>query len=225
MNYDFDFAPLAPYWRSFCWGTLMTVALAVGTIVCGSLLGILLGVAWCSRFRPLTLLLGVVLDLVRALPPLVIILWFYYLLPIASGFRDMPSWMTAWAALTLNMAAFIADVVRAAVFRVQEPAIDAAKALGMTRRQIWMRVLIPEVLRQTLPTFSLMSIAALRNTSLASVVAVYELMHTANLAATNTLRAIEAYIVVAVIYVCLVMPFTLVSRRIERRFGAAVIRL
>jgi polar amino acid transport system permease protein len=155
-------------------------------------------------------------DIVRSLPILILILWVYYFVPVLFGRPEMSSYTLACIALVLNLSAFVADVVRASVGAFPKGLLEAAYACGLSRAGALRRIVIPYVLREILPTLSLLYIDMLKLTSLASVIAVYELLHTADKIRSVTFRAIEVFTVVAAIYLMLVMPFSALVRLMER---------
>jgi polar amino acid transport system permease protein len=119
-------------------------------------------------------------DVIRSLPVLILILWVYYFVPVFIGMPDMNSFSLAAIALTINLAAFIADVVRARIISFPNGLIDAAYACGLSKFSTFVHIMLPEIIREILPTLSLLYIDILKLSSLASVIGVYELVHTAD---------------------------------------------
>jgi ABC-type amino acid transport system permease subunit len=137
------------------------------------------------------------------LPVLVLLVWMYYLLPSAFGYRPSAV-VVSVVALSLNLSAFVADVVRGAIARVSIDDIEAARAIGMKPSLRLRRVILPEVIRNSLPALVALYINQLKWTSLASVIGVEELLHTADTIMIHTYRALEAYTAIAVIYLGIV---------------------
>jgi polar amino acid transport system permease protein len=220
MNYDWDFSVLKPYAGVFLRGAGVTLLLSFVVIIVGTIVGFGTGLMLRTRLRPARLLVSLVVDAVRSLPPLILILWFYYFLPALLGLGHISSFTLGAIALSVNLAAFVADVVRGAIGNVPAAYTDAAASLGMSRVQILRRIVVPEVVYSTLPTISMLYIAVLKLSALVSVIACYELTHSAKGVLTETLRAPEVYTVIAVIYLALIMPLSAVARRFERRLDA-----
>src|SRR5688572_12094465 len=159
MGYDWNFSRLTPYADAFVAGTWTTVLLAVIVNVAGTALGVAAGLA--LRDRSLRLILRPFVDLLRAVPPLVLILYLYYLLTAqVVGITIAAFWVTV-IALSLNLAAFTAELVRAAVENVESRSLDAARALGMTSAQSLVHVVLPGVFREVLPGMTALYIGVL----------------------------------------------------------------
>jgi len=215
MNYDFDFGVLAHYWPAFLLGVVRTVWITAIVIMVGTPVGTVIGVLMRTRFKPLRLVLFLLVDAVRSLPVIVLIFICYYLFPLIARHPNTSPTVVACVALSLYLAAFQADVVRGGLSVVPRSFVDAGRALGMSRWLIVRRVQLPFVFRTTLPTIAVLWIGMLKNSSLASVIGVYELTHTAGMVASNTFRSIEVYLLIGVVYIVIVMPFSVLARKIE----------
>jgi len=214
MNYDWDWQALSSYWPLIGRGCSTTLGLTAGVIATGTPCGILLALLLRVAPRPLPTFLLLFVDVIRSIPPLVLIFLSYYFLPVILGTGFSAVWI-AWIALALYLMAFTADVVRGAFATIPAGVVDAAKAVGLSPQAILWRMELPWVARSIIPTVSLLWIGMLKNSSLASVIGVYELTHTANLIISNTFRSIETYIVVASAYLVIVLPFSVFARRLE----------
>lgn len=213
MNYDWNFARILPYWRAFLSGTATTLELTAFVILLGTFLGVLVGLA--LHRSPARLVIYPIIDVVRALPPLVLILFMYYLLTRQIIGTTVQAFWVYVIAMALNLAAFTADIVRAAIENVPDGAIDAGRALGMSQRQVTRHIVLPHVLRETIPAMTVLYIGMLKMSSLASVINVREVVYTAQTVIADIARSLEAWAVVAGIYVVLVIPSTFAARRIE----------
>jgi polar amino acid transport system permease protein len=217
MNYDWNFDRLVPYVEAFAKGTLVTVILTAVVIIIGTILGILLGIALHRRLpRIITYPL---VDVLRALPPLVLILFMYYFLTKQMIGFVVPAFWVCVVAMSLNLAAFTADLVRAAIDNVPRDATDAGRALGMTEAQITRHIVLPRVMREIIPGMTLLYIAMLKMTSLASIIIVREVVHAAQTVIAEISRSLEAWTVVGLIYIVLVIPATYGARWVERWAG------
>jgi polar amino acid transport system permease protein len=222
MNYDWNFSRLAPYIDAFLSGTYTTLTLTGIVIVIGTILGLALGVA--LRNPVLKVLLYPAVDVLRALPPLVLLLFMYYFLTRQVIGVGVPAFWVAAIAMALNLAAFTSDLVRAAVDNAPVAATDAARALGMSESQVMRHIVFPHVLREIIPGMTILYIGMLKMSSLASVINVREVVFTAQTVISNISRSLEAWVVVAVIYIVMVVPATYGARAIEKwaRRGATL---
>lgn len=213
VNYDWNFGRLLPYWKAFLSGTGTTLALTILVIIFGTLMGVVIGL---SLRRPFVrFLVYPIIDVVRALPPLVLILFLYYLLTRQVIGTSVGAFWVYTIAMSLNLAAFTADVVRAAIDNVPLGATDAGLALGMSDKQVTRYIVLPHITREIIPAMTLLYIGMLKMTSLASVINVREVVYTAQTVIADISRSLEAWAVVAVIYIVLVIPATYAARRIE----------
>ncbi|HEX7241238.1 MAG TPA: amino acid ABC transporter permease [Longimicrobiaceae bacterium] len=155
------------------------------------------------------------IDVIRAIPLLLLMLTCYYGLPMIAG-NSVSGFSAAAIAMTINLAAFVADLVRGAASAVSRGSIMAAQSLGMSRLLTWRRIVLPEVLREILPGLSLLYITMLKMSTLASAIAVYELLHSAEAVIQRTYRPLELYVTVCLLFVVLILPLAWAARRIEQ---------
>jgi polar amino acid transport system permease protein len=127
-----------------------------------------------------------------------------------------------WAsvvALSLHMSAYVAEIVRAGIASVDKGHIDAAKILGLNYFQIMRRIILPQALRRMLPPLVNNFADILKLSALASVIGVYELLHSVENVIMNNFRPLEMYSALAVVYFMLIFPVAFVARRAELYFA------
>jgi polar amino acid transport system permease protein len=215
--YNWDWQVVWEYRSAIVLGLLVTLELTGVTIIVGTILGFLVGVFLAGTDERWVVIRKAVLaliDIVRSLPLLILILIFNYYSPYVINVGS-PFWLAAFA-MSINLAAFIADVFRAALEGVPRPLVEAGYAVGMTSVTVTRRILIPEAIRQIIPTIALLYIDMLKLSSLASVIAVNELTHVSTEISAKTYRFLEVFAALAVIYIALVLPFSIWVRRIEK---------
>lgn len=216
MTYDWNWSIIWDYRYALLGGAGWTLALSLISIVLGTLLGIMWGMllsVTTETWRPVSLMARFIGDLVRALPLLVLLLFVNYYLPPIVGLHS-----TFWIciiALSLNLSAFLADVIRSAISGVPRPLIEGALAVGMTDRQTMARIILPEALRSVIPTFTLLYIDILKMSSLASVIGFPELTNIGGQVSSRTFRPLEVIAAVAIIYIVIVLPLTWYQRTLE----------
>jgi ABC-type amino acid transport system permease subunit len=149
------------------------------------------------------------------LPLLVLLVWMYYFLPVLFNIK-FEGITVAYIGLSLNLSAFIADLVRGAIQEIPRSYIDAGKAIGMPFPLILRRIIFPEIVRITLPSMVALYINQFKWTTLASVLGVSELLHTADTIMIQTYRSLESYTAIAVIYLVVVGLGNLVYMRMQR---------
>ncbi|MGO8696130.1 MAG: amino acid ABC transporter permease [Limisphaerales bacterium] len=213
MSYDWNFDRIIPYAGALARGAVVTIELTVVSILFGGVAGLSLGVVMARMKK--ARLLGFLIDLIRSIPLLPLLLFFYYLLTQQVLGVSVSSFWVSTIALALSMAAFTADIIRAAVISVPKEAVDAARALGFSERQIVKHIKMEYVVRQATPGMAVLVIATLKNSSLAAVINVGEVTYTAQSILAETARSLEVWVVVGVMYIILVLPTTYLSRRLE----------
>lgn len=215
LEYDWNFSFLGAYKDAFIRGAGITLYVSVLSFVVGTLAGILIGIVW--KKIPGSKVLFLLNDAVRAIPPLVLIFIAYYFPYQKVLGMPSPSAMNcSILALAVSQASYTIDLVRAAIDNVSEKTIDAAKSLGLKNYSIMRYLILPDILRQMLPAQIAFFIGIIRLSNLASVVGTQDLVFVARTAISQNYRSLEAWILVAGIYILLVLPITWLCRILEK---------
>lgn len=197
-------------------GARLTIQLTLLTMLIGIPLGLLIALARLSHFPPLSALATVYVEAVRGTPLLMQIYVIYFVLPAAG--ISLPSFLAGLAALSLNSAAYVAEIFRAGIESIDTGQREAARALGMSGGQAMRFVVLPQTLRRVLPPLTNEAVALLKDSSLVSVVALAELMRVGKEVATNTGAPTTVYLAVALLYLAMTLPLTFLVRRLEARW-------
>ena len=209
-------AVLARYWPSILHGLLVTIELAGVVIVTGLAAGLALALVRSLAIRPLNWLIIFVVDLFRALPPLVIIVLIYFGLPNA-GFTPSP-FISTWASLGLVLMAFSEEIFWAGITAVPRGQWEAARSTGLGFAQTLLSVVLPQALRITIPPLTNRTIAITKGTALGSVVALSDILGEASSAVSNSYNP-SPLTLGAAAYLVLFLPVVLFGRWIESRFA------
>jgi polar amino acid transport system permease protein len=211
---DLDFSPLIDSWRFLASGLGLTILLSVAAVVCSFVLG--LAVALGRMYGPSWLRVPLVfyIDSMRAIPVFVVLVWIYFAVPIISGYSFDPFW-AALTGITIHVAAYVAEVVRAGITSIRKGQIQAGLAIGMSGAQIVRKILLPQATVRMLPAFGSIVSVTIKDTAIAAVIAVPELMRQAETVAGQSYRPIEVFTTVMVIYFLLIFP---VTRLIDRYY-------
>lgn len=216
MRYQWDFS-VAWEARGALWnGLKVTLELTAFCILVGTALALPVAIALVSDRRFVRAAMTILVEIVRALPILVLLIWFYYVMPNLLGISLSSFWTAAWV-LAINLCAFAADILRGGIDAIPREHIEAAEALGMTKEQVMRRIIIPETIRRSAPGLTAMYITMFKFSTLASVISVWELLHSADSVIINTYKPLEIYTVVGIIYLIVIMPATYLARWLERR--------
>ncbi len=198
-------------------GLWITLQLGVASIIAGLILGLGLAMVRLYAAAPLRLLARVYIDIFRSIPLLVLLIIVYYALPFV-GVRLSP-FVSAMAALTLVSGAYTAEIFRAGIEAIPKGQFEASAALGLSGPQTMTQVILPQAVKIVIPPLTNNSINVIKDTALASVVAMPDLLKQATQA-----QAVAAnptpLIVAAAIYVAFLWPLVAAVSRMERRFAA-----
>ena len=219
MDYTWDFKVVADNFPILLRGVGLTIELWAIALVLGLLVGFFIGLGPTSVRRWLRLPAIGYVEVFRNTPVLVQLIWFYYAFPIIIGFQLSP-FAAALLGLTLNTSAYCAEIFRAGIESIARGQWEAAKALGMTRAMSLRRIIVPQVFKRMLPAFTNRAIELAKVTSLASVLAVHEVMYQGRLLSSTYYRPLEILTVVALVYFVLIWPGSWLSARLERRLAA-----
>lgn len=204
---ELDFSPVWESWRFLAGGLGLTLALSVLTAAASLVLGGAVGLA--RSYGPAWLRWPLVfyIDSMRAIPVLVVLVWTYFALPLVTGLVLPPFW-AALAALTLHIAAYVAEIVRAGVSSVRPGQTRAALALGMSQAQVLREVVLPQAVVRMLPAFGSVLSITIKDTAIASVIAVPEYLNRSQVVAGQSFEPVPVFIVAAIVYFVLLFPVT-----------------
>ncbi len=200
-------------------GVGLTLYLAVISLVLSFLGGLFLGLLSVSRNRPLRWVSSAVIQTIRGMPLLMVIFWMFFLLPALFG-KGMPASMTVIAALTLFTSAYMSEIVRAGIMGIPKGQTEAAVSTGLSHRQAMLHIILPQALRNMIPSFVNQFVSMIKDTSLAFIVGVAELTQIATQVNNRTmLFPTEIFLFIAVVYFIMCFAFTELSRWLERRLS------
>lgn len=217
-TYDWDFGVLNRYIPFLFDGLKITFAIALIAIPSGMLLGIAVALMQLSSSRLLRWPATIYVEIMRCTPMLVVLVWFYYALPILTGIA-LPAFQAVVLAFTLNSGAFFAEAFRSGIKSLPRGQVEAATILGLTYLQRMRYVIVPQGLRTVLPVLVSISVQLFKDTSLVAVLGVADLMYNGQVAANNSFRPLEILTTLAVVYFAILFPITLLLRRLEQRLG------
>lgn len=203
-------------WPMLVKGIGNTFALAVSTLILGSVTGVLMCLVRLYAPKPLRWLAIAYIDLFRALPILVLLVLVYYALPFV-GIR-LNSFSAAVLSLSLVLSAFTAEVFRSGIQAIPKGQIEAAEALGLPFPVTVWKVILPQAVRIAIPPHTSNSVAIAKDTSLASVVAMPDLLKQATDAQALTANP-SPLIAAAVMYLIVLLPAVRLVAVLERRFS------
>ena len=160
-----------------------------------------------------------VLNFIRGMPLLMVIFWMYFLLPAIMGATVTESW-TVIAALTIFTSAYMSQIVKAGVESIPRGQTEAGLSTGLKPWQVMIFIVLPQGLRNMIPSFVNQFVSMIKDTSLAFIVGVSELTHVATQINNRTMiYPTEIFAFIAVVYFIICYAFTSLSRWLERRLA------
>lgn len=199
-------------------GALTSLKIAAFAGVLGLAGGVVLGLTALGGPAPARLVVRAYVDFIRGTPLLIQIFIVFFGLPML-GWRP-GEFVSGVLALSLNSAAYVAEVVRGAVGSIEAGQAEAARSIGMTRGQILVHVLLPQAIRPMTPALTNDLITLVKNTSLLSVISVYELTRSGQAIVASHFAPLEIFSLLAIYYYAIITGLALVSRWLERRLPA-----
>ena len=210
----FDVSVVRAYYAVFLEGLGVTVFLTVVVILLAGFLAIPLALARMSDTRWIRWPADFFVEFIRATPLILQLIYIYYVLPSA-GIRLEPI-TAAIIGLTINYSAFMSEVYRSGIQAVPKSQYEAARSLGIRPSIIFIKVVFPQAFRIVVPSLGNYLIALFKDTALASVVTVQELMFSGQIIAARNYQYFTVYTVTALLYFAVGYPAALFVRRLER---------
>ncbi len=181
-------------------GLALNVAVALLAFIASFCLGHLLALGRLSRHPALRLACGAYVELVRAVPLLIVLFWFFFLIPVLLRITPSPL-LTALIALTAYASAYQAEYIRSGIQSVAAGEIEAARSLGLSPLATWLRVVLPQAHRRMLPTYASYFTSLFKDTSVLYLVGLVDLMQTGLIAAErHPGRMLQAYATVGALF-------------------------
>ena len=212
----FDFSPLIDSWQFLARALGRTLLISVLSILVGFVIGLVVGASRTYGGRFLGAILGFYVDTMRAIPVLVVLVWTYFAFPLLIG-TSINAVTAGVLALGLHLGAYVAEAIRAGLTSVRQGQMRAALALGMTEMQAIRTIILPQALIRMLPPLGSLFVIAIKDSAIASVIAVPELLRQSQIVAGQTFRPFEIYTAAMLVYFLLCYPVARGVDRVYRR--------
>ena len=219
MNMDVLISWLRVLWSGF----VVTLQVSALTLVLAVVVAASMALMSVSPWRPVRVLAAAYVDVFRSIPILALAIAVYYGLGATLFQLGITPFGTAVLVLTLIESAYLAELYRGSLEAIRRPQWDAAASIGLGwPRTVW-HVILPQALPPAVPITLNMTIAIIKDSSLVSLIAVSEVTLVANQLIAETFEPVPVYLLAALLYVVVIIPLSLVSRRVEalvaRRLG------
>ncbi len=227
-GYDFDVIQRSAGYL-FRDGMTFTLTLTALSMVGGIFFGTVLALMRLSKFRGMSALAGGYVNLMRSLPLVLVIFWFFFLVPYIGAWIigsstpvKVGSFMSALITFTMFEAAYYCEIMRAGIQSIPRGQVSAGYALGLNYRHTMASVVLPQAFRNMLPVLLTQTIILFQDTSLVYVISATDFLGAASKVANRDYRLVEMYTFVAVVYFIMSFGLSSVVKRLQNRI--AIIR-
>ena len=197
-------------------GFTTTIFISIVSISLSIVLGLIVAIPSLAKNKFLTYLNIGYVEIVRAIPLLVLILWIYYGLPIMTGISFSP-FVSGIIALSISESAFQAEIFRAGINSIRKPQWEAGSSLGLNFFRKLRLVILPQAIRNILPAIGNQFVYVLKMSSLVSIIGIGDLTRKANELVVTTYRPLEIYTFLILEYLILILIVSFLVRRLEKK--------
>ncbi|MEI7463903.1 MAG: amino acid ABC transporter permease [Burkholderiales bacterium] len=221
MNLDFGFLDASVVSSFILNGLYFSLQLTAIAMVGGMALGTVLALMRLSGKPWLVMPAAAYVTVLRSIPLVMVILWFFLLIPLLTG-RPIGAELSAIITFTVFEAAYYSEIMRAGIQSVPKGQVHAGYAVGMSYAQTMQLVVLPQAFRNMLPVLMTQTIILFQDTSLVYAIGAYDLLKGFEIAGKNFNRPVETYLVAAVVYFVICFTLSMMVRRLQTRI--AIIR-
>lgn len=197
-----------------------TLRLAVPALLLGFALGLFVGLGRLAKSRWIRMPATIYVELFRGVPLVMVIFWFWFILPRALGVA-LPEYGIALAAFVAFEAAYLGEIVRAGIQSVPRGQVEAAESTGLSSARTMRSVVLPQALRNMIPALVTQFIVLFKDTSLASIIGYLDLTKAAQIVNNREIRPFELYLFIAVVYWLCAYGMSRYAGYLEKRLATA----
>jgi polar amino acid transport system permease protein len=197
-----------------------TLRLAIPSIILGFILGIFIGIGRLAPQRWIRLPATLYVEFFRGIPLVMVIFWIWIVIPIVLN-RAIPEYLVALAAFVVFEAAYLGEIVRAGIQSVPRGQVEAATAVGLTGTQTMRSVVLPQALKNMIPSLVTQFIVLFKDTSLASIIGFMDLTKAAQVVNNREIRPFQLYLFIAMVYWICTYSMSRYARHLEKRLSPA----
>lgn len=216
MISGFDFSVITRSLPFLLEGLALSLGLTAVAMIGGILIGFVLAVMRMSKRRVPSFLAAAYINGFRAVPLILVIFWFYFLIPLLVG-RPIDALHAAIVAFTMFEAAYYAEIIRAGISSVSPGQWQAGAAAGLRPAQTLRLVVLPQAARQMLPLILTQAVILFQDTSLVYVISLRDFMTSASIVANRDNRLVEIYVFAAIVYFCLCTAGAAAATALQKR--------
>lgn len=198
----------------FMQAALVTLQITIVSLIMASIIGLFVALMKLSNKKILSWIANLYIGVIRGTPLIVQIMWLYF------GITQIVVLSAFWAgaiALAIHSGAYIAEIFRGAIQSIDKGQMEAAESLGMTKKQAMRRIIFPQAFKRSIPALGNQFIIGLKDSSLVAFIGITEIFNLSMSQAAATFRQLEFYTIAGIYYLVLIVIFTLITNKIEKR--------
>ncbi|MBZ2174012.1 amino acid ABC transporter permease [Schnuerera sp. xch1] len=199
-------------------GIKTTLSISFLALIIGTTLGALFSILKLSKFKLLKLISTVYIEIVRGTPMMVQIALVYFGSYVAMGI-NIDGFLAALIAVSLNSAAYVAEIIRSGIQSIDKGQTEASKSLGLSDRQTMRYIILPQAVKNILPALGNEFVTLIKETAVASTIGVADLMYTSQIVQSSSFQPFNPLIIVAVIYFIFTFTLSQLIGVFERRLA------
>ena len=221
-----DFGFLSKYISLFVEGTSVTVAISLVALIFGCIIGMFICLMKLSTFKALKVIATTYIEILRGTPLFVQIYIIYFVLPqigidLPSIFGISSDFISGAFALSINSGAYVAEILRSGIQSVDKGQMEASRSLGLGYASTMRYVIIPQAIKNILPSLANEFITLVKESAIISVIGVREIMFTASIVKNKTFKPLEPLIIAAIIYFVLTFTLSKLVGKFEKKLAKA----
>jgi glutamine transport system permease protein len=198
----------------FLWeGLKITVTISALGLLLGTIIGAIVGLGKLSKSQLIRKLCTVYIEIIRGTPILAQAIFIYFGL----AELNLDKFSTGVIVIAINAGAYIAEIVRGAVYSIDKGQGEAGRSLGLTEKQTMRYIIWPQAFKRMIPPLGNQFVISLKDTSILSVIAVPELLYKGRQYYNATVDVFETLVMVCVLYLCITIPLAIILRKLERK--------
>jgi glutamate/aspartate transport system permease protein len=216
LNLDFSFFTSEVFGNFILKGLGFSIALTFVAMIGGGIIGTILALMRISSKKWLSVPATIYVDLFRSIPLVMVILWFYLLIPMIIK-RSIGAELSAFITYTIFQAAYYSEIMRAGISSVGRGQVNASYALGLTYNQSMRYIVLPQAFRSMIPVLMTQTIILFQDTSLVYAIGAYDLLKGFEIAGKNYNRPVETYLIAAAVYFIICFLLSKFARHFQKK--------
>ncbi|MCI9625404.1 MAG: amino acid ABC transporter permease [Clostridia bacterium] len=205
-------------WKALMSGLGTTLTITLGAMLLGTVLGILFALMKISKVKFLKWLSSLYIDVIRGTPVVVQLLIMYF---VVFASVNINKTLIAIIAFGMNSGAYVAEIIRAGILGVDKGQMESGRSLGLTHSQTMVHIIMPQAIKNILPTYANEFIVLVKETAVAGYIAIEDLTKMGDIIRSKTYEALIPLLIVALIYLIITSILSRLFRRLERRMRAS----